>query len=430
MRFDARAAKALKPDEHLTVDGCPGLRLVASESRKTWIYRYRRLADNKLRQVKIGEWPAMSPAAAAGKWEELRTARDEGRDPAGEKRQTRSEQAETAASLSHNPAYTVRRLVDDYLEGHIDKHRKTKGAVETRRTFDKMLGDFASLPVEAVTRSNAFDLIQSHSHIPVQASKLRLELGAAWDFALDAGRLPDNTPNWWRQIMRGRLRSKGKKINGESIGPAKRVLSEVETGALIRWLPNFTRNVCDVLTLYLWTGLRGSEIVLIEKHEVTEEDDGLWWTIPKAKTKNARHPDATDHRVPLVGRAEDIVRRRMEVVESGYLIRAVSPRGKEGKHMEQKVVQTAVYFHQPYSVTRPEVDRPRLPVTHWAPHDLRRTVRTMLASMDCPGEIAEVIIGHMLPGVQGVYNRHKYDRQRREWLTKLSEKLETLAATR
>jgi integrase len=65
---------------------------------------------------------------------------------------------------------------------------------------------------------------------------------------------------------------------------------------------------------------------------------------------------------------------------------------------------------------------------HWAPHDLRRTARTMLARLGCPNEVAEAILGHLQPGVQGVYNRHQYDAERRQWLTLLAAHLESLAA--
>jgi len=183
--------------------------------------------------------------------------------------------------------------------------------------------------------------------------------------------------------------------------------------------------VADALTLYLWTAARGVEIMAMERSEITEEDDGLWWTVPKAKTKNERHEHATDFRVPLVGRAEAIVRRRFAHTER-WLFK--SPR-LDG-HSQQKVIQTAVYFHQPYSETSPEEERPRLTVTHWAPHDLRRTARTMLAAMQCPDTVGEVIIGHMIPGVAGVYNRHTYDAERREWLTKLSAHLEQCVLTK
>jgi integrase len=52
---------------------------------------------------------------------------------------------------------------------------------------------------------------------------------------------------------------------------------------------------------------------------------------------------------------------------------------------------------------------------------------TLLAGMGCPAEIAEAILGHQLPGIQATYNRHSYDAERREWLTKLAARLEALA---
>lgn len=34
-------------------------------------------------------------------------------------------------------------------------------------------------------------------------------MGSAWDLAMDSGRLPEDVPNWWRMVMKGRLKSKG-----------------------------------------------------------------------------------------------------------------------------------------------------------------------------------------------------------------------------
>jgi integrase len=201
------------------------------------------------------------------------------------------------------------------------------------------------------------------------------------------------------------------------------VLSEGEIGELLNWMPNFSKTIADALTLYFWTGTRGAEIMSMEKGEITEEPTGLWWTLPKEKTKNARHATATDLRVPLIGRAKAVVLRRREQAD-----RFLFPALTADRTMEQKVIQGGVYYHQPYSKTRSVRERPRLTVTHWAPHDLRRSVRTLLASMGCPAEVAESVLGHMLPGIQGVYNRHSYDAERLDWLTRLDAKLEQLAA--
>lgn len=85
MRFDARTAKQLAPGTHLTNEGSTGLRLVASTSRRSCVYRCRSPIDARMRQVKIGEWPAMSVAAGA-EWERLRAGRYTGNDPALERR--------------------------------------------------------------------------------------------------------------------------------------------------------------------------------------------------------------------------------------------------------------------------------------------------------------------------------------------------------
>ena len=419
MKFDARAAKLLPAGQHLLVDGCPGLRLEASETRRTWTYRYRSPVDDKMRQVKVGQWPAMSLPAAMLEWESLRARRDAGEDPAANKRAARVAQV----VATRQAGYTVRRLCEDYLVGHVERHRKARGAKEMRRILEKYTVPIADREAASITRRDAFDLLESLANIPVTAQSLRGELGAAWDYALDAGRLPEDTPNWWRLVMRGRLRSKGRTRAGESIGAGKRVLKDAEVGELLRWLPNFSTLVADALTLYLWTGTRGSEIVSMEAREISQERDGWWWTIPKAKTKNARYEHATDLRVPLVGRALAVVRRRLKLSD-GWLF----PNSKDdGQHSHQTAVASQVYNRMPYSKVQQVSGLAQLPVTHWSPHDLRRTTRTMLAALECPAEIAEAILGHMQPGIQGVYNLHSYDKERRLWLTRLDVRLEALA---
>jgi integrase len=415
MQFDARKAKLLQPGEHITLDGFPGLRLEVTKSKRSWIYRYKSKVSGTMKQTKIGEWPQMSHAAAISAWEKLRAAREDGADPAIAKREARQYVAPVAG------VYTVRRLCADYLAGHVERHRKQKGADIVKRIFASMIDSIAEKPAESITRRHAFDLLEKHSGTPVLSAKLRSELGAAWDYALDAGRIPETSPNWWRLVMRGRLRTKGRKVQGKHV-VTKRVLSDVELGELIRWLPNLGRTLDDALTLYLWTGTRGAEIVGMESSEITKEADGHWWTVPKAKTKNAGRQNATDLRVPLVGRAELVVLRRLAQAKDGFLFPA-----RNGGHSEQKSIQQGVYYHQPYCKVQEEHKRPRLTVTHWAPHDLRRTTRTKLAALGCPHEIGEAIIGHVLPGVAGIYNRHAYDTERREWLTLLATKLDEIA---
>lgn len=414
--FDARVAKALKAGEHIVIEEAPGLRLVASSVR-TWIYRYKSPADGNMRQVKLGRWPAMGFPAALVAWEQVRGLRDSGVDPAQQRREERRQ----ASSEVKDTRYTVRRAADEFLldyQGTVAPKTYREAARLLRRDIDPI----ADRPASSITRADAFDLLDAMRDRPVVAGNLRQLLGAVWDRALDSGRIPPEVPNWWRLILRGKLPSKGKTVAGKKIGVSKRVLTEAELAVLIPWLPNFSRDIQDALTLYLWTGCRGAEIVAMQAEEVTEEPDGMWWTIPKERLKMRRNPLTTDLRVPLVGRALATVKRRLSVHETGY----VFPSSGASGHIEQKAVGVAVWTHMPQCTLRPYWSRPRLPVSGWAPHDLRRTARTLLASLGCPSEIGELILGHQLPGIQSVYNRHHHDAERRLWLTTLAKKLEAL----
>jgi len=417
MAFDARAAKLLQPGEHLIINDCPGLRLLAGATWRTWVYRYKSPVDGLMRRVQIGRWPAMPLPAAMTAWSALRARRDAGDDPALSAKAAKAEQA--AQKLIE--VYTVRRLCDDYLAGHVDVHRSPKSAKEMHRLMGVYIDSIAQRPASSITRSDAFSLLEGMANTPVIAQTLRNELGAAWDYALDAGRIPEDSPNWWRLVMRGRLRSRGRKRAGEHIGTGKRVLSDAEVRDLLAWLPNFSPLVADALTLYLWTAARGVEIVAMTRQEITQEADGVWWTVPKAKTKNARHENATDLRVPLVGRVLAIVQRRM-AEHDGWLFPAPTALG----HVEQKVIGSAVARRMSYDAVQPHRKLEKPPVEGWSPHDLRRTARTMLAALGCPDPVAEAILGHIQPGIKGVYNRHAYDQERRVWLALLAAKLEGL----
>ena len=433
MFFDARAAKLLQPGEALAVQGCPGLRLLATQTRKTWTYRYR-APDGKLRQVALGQWPQVAAADALARWAQLRSDKADGLDPAAQRKAQRAEKATPAPAKN----YTVAQLVRDYIAEHLVVSRAAAGAQAAKRTLERVLADapaFAALDATAVTRADAFALLDARKATPTAAAKLRSMLGSAWDYALDAGRLDGAAPNWWRQVMRGRLKSKGKVMAGAHIGQRRRALSGAEVGALLRWLPNMHAAGRDGVVLYLRTGARGSEIFAMRAAQVRREADGWWWTIAKSETKNARHAQAVDLRVPLFGRALAVVQQRLAAVGSmegaGYLFT-----GPGGGRYTQHAFSTYIYDLQPYSpkavrsaanASAEAPARPLLPVTDWTPHNLRRTARTLLAGLGCPREVGEAIVGHMPELIEATYNVHTYDAERRLWLVRLADHLEALA---
>jgi integrase len=426
MLFDARAAKLLKAGQHLAIEDCPGLRLEVSATRRSWTYRYKDGAG-RMKQVKLGHWPEMPAAGAAAAWLELREVRAAGGDPQAHQRaKVRPVQAPAQGGGAALP-YSVADLVADYVAGPLAQGYKPEGRRAAESALDRLLAEhpaWAKMPAEAVTRSVAFDVIESRRSTPTMAQRLRSHLGAAWDHALDAGRLGDGAFNWWRQVQRGKLKSKGKIVGGEHVGRARRTLSDAEVAALVRWLPAMHANGQDMVTMYLWTGTRGGEISSLRPEHVRAEGDVLWWTIPKALTKNARHEFATDQRVPLLGRARELVERRLAAVgEAGWLFADA-----QGGPYEQKAFGTYVYDLQPYSAKAAARGGARLdmPVTGWSPHDLRRTARSKLSALGCPREVAEAIIGHMPPEIEATYNAYSYDAERVRWLGVLAAEWERL----
>jgi len=68
-------------------------------------------------------------------------------------------------------------------------------------------------------------------------------------------------------------------------------------------------------------------------------------------------------------------------------------------------------------------DDGKMQVDHFTVHDLRRTFRSLLASLSVPGHVAERCLNHKLKGVEGIYDRYDYMAERSHALIQLSHLL-------
>jgi integrase len=59
-------------------------------------------------------------------------------------------------------------------------------------------------------------------------------------------------------------------------------------------------------------------------------------------------------------------------------------------------------------------------IAPWAFHDLRRTARSFMSRAGVTSDIAERVMGHAIPGVEGVYDRHQYRDEKADALVKLA----------
>ena len=130
----------------------------------------------------------------------------------------------------------------------------------------------AILLASTVSRRFVFDLIEGLSDRPVMAGSVKTEMGSAWDYALDAGRIPEKLPNWWRLVHSRKLLSLGAVRAGVRKGTTKRTLTDAEIKTLLTHdLAMFSRQVQDFLTLQLWTCTRGARFVQMKAEHITHE---------------------------------------------------------------------------------------------------------------------------------------------------------------
>jgi integrase len=65
-------------------------------------------------------------------------------------------------------------------------------------------------------------------------------------------------------------------------------------------------------------------------------------------------------------------------------------------------------------------------LAHWTIHDLRRTARSLLSRAGVRPDISERVMGHAIPGVEGVYDRHRYDVEKAHALQALADLIDRI----
>ena len=66
------------------------------------------------------------------------------------------------------------------------------------------------------------------------------------------------------------------------------------------------------------------------------------------------------------------------------------------------------------------------PLPRWTLHDLRRSARSLMARAGVRPDIAERVMGHVITGVEGVYDRHSYRDEKADALKRLAGQIETI----
>ncbi|VXC61181.1 Integrase [Enterobacterales bacterium 8AC] len=414
------AINAMKPGDKDKADTGEnrGLRITCGATGiKTFFYRYTSPITHKLTQVKIGHFPNISLAQARVELSTLKQVKNEGRCPASELK-VEKQQKKQVELATQQVIFTVKDLVELYLTQRIeDRHgkdgkiirgaRNLQSQNSTRRTLTKnVVHTIGCRPAQDITRKDVIALVMevTQRDANVLAGVILRELSAAYEFALGLGKLDENFANP-ALLAKSSLKQAKVKLTAT---PGKRVLSESELTLLIDWLPNSTYpvNVRNVLWLTLLTGCRTGEVCNMAWKDVNLENG----TIHLGETKSGIERD-----VQLSHQAIQFI-RQLPSQNKNYLF----PSQRGHTPIVQDYLNTAA--------CKLRKSERMIDIPHWTPHDLRRTVRTGLARLGCPSEVAEAVLGHSRKGIEGTYDLYSYGPECKLWLQKWADYLDTLKA--
>jgi integrase len=79
-----------------------------------------------------------------------------------------------------------------------------------------------------------------------------------------------------------------------------------------------------------------------------------------------------------------------------------------------------------FSQRKEELDAKLPKMPHWTTHDLRRTARSLLSRADIRPDISERVLGHVIAGIEGVYDRHDYAEEKAQALAALAALVENI----
>lgn len=360
----------------------PGFGVRVSEvGQKSFILIARYPGSSNPTRRALGEYPSLSLSEARERANDWRALIRKGIDPKAEESRLRREELRKHAT-------TFASVADDFIERHVKGQRKT---ADTEREIRKeLVAHWADRPVTSIAREDVIALVETIARRPAPYTA-HIVLGHArslFNWAINRGSYGLET-------------SPCDRIKPTTLIGAKearqRVLSDVELAAIWKSSETLGYPFGMIYQLLLLTGARKSEMSDARWREFDLKKK--MWTVPPERFKSN-----ASHLVPLSDAA-------IAVVET-------VPHFTKGDHLF-----TTSYGEKPvsgFSKAKTRLDalmgEQLEAITPWVIHDIRRTVRTRMASLRISDLVAEMVIGHGRKGIQRVYDQHSYENEMREAL--------------
>lgn len=397
-KLTAVKVEALKPksDRYEVPDGGSGLFLrVSPGGTKSWVQFYR--FEGALRRLTLGTYghgPGLLTLAAAREAAGKALSQlEQGSDPAAK---------QVVDNKAEREAPTFSTVLEEFKQyGLIGR----KSGDEMYRLIAKdCLPVWGRRKVKSITRRDVVLLLDKvRERAPVGANRLHGRLSRMFRFCADRGIIE-------RSPIEGL--SKPRETTRE------RILTDPEIRAF--WL-NLDRTDMEplariALRLILATGQRSGEVIGMTVAELDDAENPTLWTIP-----SSRYKTSIEHAVPLSPLAADLVLHALELArgiapETPFVFQSTRGKGKH-RHLIAHGLARAVKRHPT------ELLGEGAP---FVPHDLRRTCRSGLSAIGVDALVAEKVLGHKLPGIAGIYDRHDYAKEKRDALNRWAEKIKII----
>lgn len=370
-------------------DGRTGLGVrVSPAGRKTFIFMYR--FEGKARMMSLGTYPQMHLALARRKSAEAKEKVSKGTDPGTEL---------VKLKKAERDAETVADLAEEYLDKWARPRKRPRCAKEDERILNKdVLPHWGKRKAKDITRRDVIKLLDGivDRPAPIHANRVLALLSKMFNFALNR-EIVETTPC--------AAITKPSKENKRD-----RVLSENEIKAFWEGLSSakMSEGVRLALKLQLVTAQRKGEVVNAEWEEF-DLHSGVW-TIPAEKSKNN-----IPHRVPLSDMAVELLSEiRIQSKESRWLFPSFYWRSKDTP-IKPNAVDWGLRRNRDY-----------FPIEKFVPHDLRRSAASHMTSMGISRLVVSKILNHAEGGITSVYDRHSYDKEKRQALDTWGRKLDSI----
>lgn len=357
---------------------------ISCKGRITFQYRYRWNGQGE--RVDIGTYPATS----------LKEAREEAVRMRGELEQNRNPRL--LKRMARNEAYSA-LTVEDVIRAWLERY-----GVENKSDYQQVLRSFelhlfpqlGSVPHENAPINMWLNVLEPLARrVPFITVRLLSNAKQAHNWALR------------RQLIKTTPLSDLRIADlGITLTQCDRVLSSDEIVTIFRAMeasrlaPKFKL----LVQLCLLFGCRGGELSYAEKAHFDFEKK--LWSIPPTHHKTGKRTRKPLVR-PIIPEAEEMLKELFD--HSSHSQYAIA------KNLRDIPQGRATLSDIPELIINASRRHLGIEMEHWTLHDLRRTARTNFSELTEP-HIAEIMLGHKLPGVWQVYDRHGYiEEQRRAY---------------